>query len=79
MAAGDFRREILAVGDVGDHHARAFGGERLRIMPADALGAAGDDCGFSFQPRHSLLPAMRLKTDDGQCHISYEAKNRGVT
>jgi hypothetical protein len=48
-------------------------------MPADALGAAGDDCGFSFQPRRSLLPAMRLKTDDGQLHISYEPKNRVVT
>ena len=72
MAAGDFRGELLAVGDVGDHHARALGGERLRIMPADALGAAGDDCGFSFQPRHALssgemtanaISAMKRKTE----------------
>src|SRR5664280_523343 len=73
MAAGDFRGKVLAVGDVGDHHARAFGGERLRIMPADALGAAGDDRGFSFQSCHTLLPAA----GDWQILISYEAQNRG--
>ena len=56
MTAGDFRSKILAVGNVGDHHTRAFGGERLRIMPADALGAAGDDRGFSFQPCHGRFP-----------------------
>ncbi len=56
MPPGDFRGQLLAVGDVGDHHARAFGGERLRIMPADALGAAGDDRGFSFKSCHSAFP-----------------------
>ena len=52
MTAGDFGHQILAVGDIGYHHAGAFGGQRLRVMPADTLGPAGDDGDFSFKPRH---------------------------
>ena len=55
MAGGDFSCDLLAVGDVGDHHARAFRSQRLRIVPADALGAAGDDRGFSFKSCHDRL------------------------
>ena len=56
VAAGDFRGELLAVGDVGDHDARAFGGERLRIVPADAPGAAGDDRDLACEPCHGRSP-----------------------
>ncbi len=58
MAAGDFLGKSAAVGDIGDHHARAFGGERLRIVPADALGAASDDRGFSGKSSHTTSPVM---------------------
>ena len=56
MPARNLRGERRAVLDIGDHHARAFGGERQRIMPADALGAAGDDRGLSFKPCHGRSP-----------------------
>src|SRR2546429_9760798 len=32
-SGGDLLRQFLAVGDVGDHHACALGGERPRVMP----------------------------------------------
>ena len=59
MLGGDLRGELLAVGDVGDHDAGALGGERLRVVPADALGAAGDDRGAAGESRHGLtLPDL---------------------
>ena len=72
VAAGDFLGELAAVGDVGDHHARAFGGERLRIMPADALGAAGDDRGFSGKPRHDYSPVSPRYAR--ACHERHSSK-----
>ena len=43
MRGGDIASNAFAVGDVGDHHPRPFRGQRQRIVPPDALGAAGDD------------------------------------
>ena len=79
MAAGDFLGQLLAVGDVGDHHARAFGGERLRIMPADALGAAGDDRGFSRKPGHasSSLSSPEPCSGHPQLRISLGKRDKG--
>jgi hypothetical protein len=53
---GDLGRDVLAVGDVGDHDAGAFRGERLRIVRADTLGAAGDDGDFACKPCHGRSP-----------------------
>ena len=64
MAAGDFLGKRAAIGDVGNHHLGAFGGERLRIVPADALGAAGNDGGFSREPCH-LHPLRKTMTSFG--------------
>src|SRR4030095_8486015 len=55
MPAGDLLGELAAVGNVGNHHARAFGGERLRIMPPNSLCATRHDCGFTGKPRHDFL------------------------
>ena len=44
--------EVLAVGNVGDHQARALGGERARIMHADPFGAAGEDRHAAVETRH---------------------------
>ena len=43
MLARQLLRDRLAVGDIGDHQPRALRGKRPRIMPANALGAAGQD------------------------------------
>jgi hypothetical protein len=52
MRQRDFAGYLIAIGDVSDHHARALSGQRLRIMPPDALGTAGDDGRFSLKARH---------------------------
>ena len=55
VLGGDLLRYLLAVGDIGDHDARAFGGERQRIVPADALGSAGDNGGTAGQSPHAAI------------------------
>jgi NADP-dependent 3-hydroxy acid dehydrogenase YdfG len=69
-AAIEFAGYLIAIGDVSDHHARALSGQRLRIMPPDALGTAGDDGNSIGQSRHGrtspfviagLDPAMTLR------------------
>ena len=55
VVAGDLVRHVLAVGKIGDHQPRALGGKRLRIVPADALGAAGDNGDAAIQSRHELI------------------------
>jgi hypothetical protein len=57
VLGGDLLRQFLAVGDVGDHHACALGGERPRVMPADAFRPAGDDRRAARQSRHGLTPS----------------------
>src|SRR5262249_49546773 len=52
----DLLRELAAVGDIGDHDARALGGEGERIVPADALGAAGHDRGAAGESGHEGYP-----------------------
>src|SRR6202043_830824 len=47
--------KLLAVGDVGDHQARAFGGQPVRIMPADPLGAAGEERDAAGEARHGYF------------------------
>jgi hypothetical protein len=59
MLGGDFLRDLLAVGNIGDHDARAFGGERQRIVPADALRSAGDNGGTAGQSPHAATPSGR--------------------
>src|SRR5262249_48658875 len=54
VAACDFLGKLTAIGNIGDHHARAFGSKRLRVMPADPFCAPGDDRCFSSKPRHDL-------------------------
>jgi hypothetical protein len=36
---------LTRIQNVADHHLRALGGERIRIVPADAPRSAGDDGG----------------------------------
>jgi hypothetical protein len=61
----DFGRQLVAIGDVGDHHPGAFRRQRQRIMPADALGPAGHDGHAALQShvevsrRHGLGRAPR--------------------
>ena len=55
MFARDFFGQLLAVGDVGDHQARAFGGEPVRIVPADALGAAGEERDAAVETGHGYF------------------------
>ena len=45
-------RDVLAIGDVGDHQACALGGKRPRVVLADALGAAGNNGDASIQSSH---------------------------
>ena len=52
MGARDVIRYFRAIGDVGDHQSRALGGERMRIVLADALGPAGDDGDAAIQTPH---------------------------
>ena len=52
VGEGDRVRQLRAIGDVGNHQPRALCGERQRIMPADTLGAAGDDSDPAVQPPH---------------------------
>src|SRR6185503_19940417 len=52
VALRDEVGEIAPILNIGDHHARAFGGERLRIVSADAPGAAGDDRDLAHEPCH---------------------------
>src|SRR5262249_28306761 len=58
MLPGKRGRELGAVGNVGDHHPRAFGGERLNVMPPDAPGAAGDDGDASVQSCHGRASVL---------------------
>jgi hypothetical protein len=78
MLAGDVGCHVLAVGDISDHHARALRRQRPRIVPADALGPAGDDRGFSFKPCHSLLPAIHAFMV-GSCKTWMPATSAGMT
>jgi len=48
-------RDFAAIGDVGDHQARTFGGERAGIVFADAFGAAGKDRDAAVEARHAWL------------------------
>src|SRR5436309_2763457 len=50
-------REILAgaISDVAEEDMRAFARHRLGDRVADAVGSAGDDCGFSFETSHVSL------------------------
>ena len=60
----DLLRRLFCTRDIGDHDARAFRCQRLRIMPPDALGAAGDDGGPSCQSCHvrpSLYKALQSR------------------
>ena len=58
----DLGGERGAIGDVRDHDLGALGGERLRVVAADALGAAGDDRGAASEPRHgSVLPGSQRR------------------
>ena len=59
VRARQFRGELLAVGNVGDHQARALGGERARIVHADAFGAAGEDRHAAVETRHHFLLLSR--------------------
>jgi hypothetical protein len=55
VAAGNFLGKLTAVSDVRNHHTRAFGGKRLRVVPSDTLCTTRDDCSFSSKPRHNLV------------------------
>ena len=55
MLGRDLRGKIVAIGDVGDHNFGAFARECGDVMPADPLGAAGDDCGAPCEP-HGISP-----------------------
>src|ERR1700733_14476676 len=54
MRTRQFCRELPAVGNVGDHQARAFGGERARIVHADAFGASGQNSHAAVETRHNF-------------------------
>jgi hypothetical protein len=49
----DLVGRLLAIDDVGDHDATAFGGERARIMPANPLGAACNNRNAAVHPSHN--------------------------
>ena len=76
VVAGDLVRHVLAVGEVGDHQPRALGGKRLRIVPADALGAAGDNGDAAIQSRHELIlplvpPMIRASGSGAELDFTY--------
>jgi hypothetical protein len=52
MLGGDRGGERRTVFDIGDHHLRAFGGQRLGVVPPDTHRATGDDRGASVKSRH---------------------------
>ena len=58
---GDLGRDARALRlvDVGDHHARPFGGEPLGVGLADALPRAGDDRDLVSKPHAILLLSSR--------------------
>ncbi len=66
MPGGDLGRKVTPVGDIGDHHPRALGRQRVGIVPADALGAAGDDGRTSGQSGHGtgLRLSFRVQASD---------------
>src|SRR5262249_16819999 len=55
MPCGDLSGEFAPVGNVGNHHACAFCGEGLRIMPANSLCTTRHNCGFTGKPWHDFL------------------------
>ena len=55
MFSRDLFGKLLAVGDIGDHQARAFGGQPVRVMPADALGAAGEQRDAAVEAGHGYF------------------------
>ena len=63
MLAGQLRRQIAAVGDVGDHDGGAFGRERRRIVAPDAVGATGDDGAASVEPPHGQFLPVCWRTN----------------
>src|SRR5262249_44166428 len=46
-------------GNVGDHQPRPLRRQRVRVMAADALGAAGQDRNATVEPRHHFFPFRR--------------------
>src|SRR5262249_23118611 len=58
MTSRNLLCKLTSIGNVGNHHARTFVRECLRVVPADPLGTTRDDRDFANEPRHYFLPDM---------------------
>ena len=61
MLAGERRGDLAAIGNIGNHQARALGGERACIVTADSFGAAGQDCHAAVETRHCSVSSRSLR------------------